>query len=215
MKAEVSNSFSENTSDDQRPTIRISFWLGMRGGHEDIWNGKIKKENKQKKQHPGTKLETSEIKMVWMKEHKRPKSRTDHLNSGSSAMNSQRSAHSYLVYFVRGSCSDDFSVSKSRVQCFRLYSTRKRRSPKKHNFFSFITWPQSQSVHKAVSLQPEKFKKKKSENQTSQWQTTEFRKVVKKQISCSLKMETVIIPFCSWEIIAYFFFYQKVPVILF
>lgn len=96
-----------------------------------------------------------------MKEHKRPKSRTDHLNSGSSAMNSQRSAHSYLVYFVRGSCSDDFSVSKSRVQCFRLYSTRKRRSPKKHNFFSFITWPQSQSVHKAVSLQPEKFKKKK------------------------------------------------------
>lgn len=94
------------------------------------WKNKKRKENKQKKQHPGTKLETSEIKMVWRKEHKRPKSRTDHLNSGPLAMNSRQSAHSYLVYFVRGSCSDDFSVSKSQVQCFGLYSTRKVGPPK-------------------------------------------------------------------------------------
>lgn len=215
MKAEVSNSFSENTSDDQRPTIRISFWLGMRGGHEDIWNGKIKKENKQKKQHPGTKLETSEIKMVWMKEHKRPRSRTDHLNSGSSAMNSQRSAHSYLVYFVRGSCSDDFSVSKSRVQCFRLYSTRKRRSPKKHNFFSFITWPQSQSVHKAVSLQPEKFKKKKIRK--SNKSVTNYR-VQKSSEKTNLMFFENGNSYYSLLLLGnncLFFFYQKVPVILF
>lgn len=41
------------------------------GGSEGIWNEKKKKkERTPRKQYPGTKLETSEIKMVWWEEHK-------------------------------------------------------------------------------------------------------------------------------------------------
>lgn len=52
----------------------------------------------------------------------------------------------------------------------RILQYQKKLGPPKSiiSFHSF-TWPQSQSVHKAVSLRPEKLKKKKKlENQTNQ-----------------------------------------------
>lgn len=135
------------------------------------------------------------------------KSRGDPLTSDPLVVNSRQSTNGglYLVYLALGSCSDDFSFQKARYNVQDCTVPEKLGPPKKHGFFSLITWPQSQSVHKAVSLRPEKLKKKKNENIKQIITDYIFLKTSRKLFfSFFLKKGRIIFLFCLWERIPHF-----------
>lgn len=101
----------------------------------------------------------------------------------------------YLHYWVLPTrCSVGVSVLEHWVvQCFGLYSTGKFWSS--NNFFSLTTLLQSQSVHKAASLQPEKLERTIRTKPVIKPVTDEHsKKVARKQTPphFSLKMESFL-----------------------
>ena len=138
------------------------------------------------------------------------KSRRDPLTSDPLAVNSWQSTNGglCLVYLALGRCSDDFSFQKARYNVQDCTVPEKLGPPKKHGFFSLITWPQSQSVHKAVSLRPEKLKKKKKKEREKIKQIITdyiFLKSSRKHFfSFFLKKGRIIFLFCLWERILHF-----------